>query len=1312
MRRTICEREPQRPSTRLSTIPGEELSTTAQRRSLDAPKLLSQLRGDLDWIVMKCLEKDRARRYETANGLATDVQRHLNNEPVVACPPSNLYRLQKLVRRNRLAFAAGAGIAAALVIGLAIALWQSVERTRAYTRAVAAEKAAQAEAAKSDQVAEFLKEMLRSVDSSVAMGRDTTLLREILDRTAERIEKDFSNRPEVEADLGHTIGTVYNELYEFKKAEALFRRGLSLRRTLPGNQNRKIAASSMGLAHALWRQGKNAEGEKRVREAFEIQKNLPDAEKLNTANIYNFLGLTVRDQGRTAEAETIFRQGWAVARQSDGQLPALLFSLASMLAHQDRFREAEKVYKEGIAISTNLNLAHQSMAEMHDNLANTLLAQGKGAEALIFMRQGVEMRRKLFGNDSPAVGNLREAEAAQRESLEITRKGLAGKDPEAVGTVAGLAPALADAGRWTEVEPLIRECRALAEEYIAVGQKSFRSQRLRGALGSLGWALRNQAMHGEAEAIFRYALALVDKDDSSYYNRVNDVALALFAQDKLAPAEAMFREALAANSRNPQYDHDLVVLLNNLGDALSGQGRIEEGKGKYAEAQAAERIALAKAAENGDAKAQNSLAWLMATSRDASQRDGKKAVELATKSVAASNRTNPMTLDTLAAAYAEVGQFTNALAVQQEAMALLKNEVEEKDFARRLRFYTLHLPFRDFGYDVLLRHIETLRRHRKFAEAETMLRDALDTIEADSIDKGDPQVASALKDTGTEAQLRSALVDVYNDLGDYAKAEKMMRHVLELRKTIFGEKSLDVAESLHALSWLLLEQGNRTKLAEAEEKAGAAVELKRKLLGDEEVGTAKSLDLLAMVLSRKGDFAEAEDMQREVVRIWEKNKGPAYSSTLSALNNLGVTLLNQDKLAEAEEVLRRCWDGQTNQNRWLAPNDLRVLGNFAAVLNRQGKWPEAETALTNLLALQKQQLSDTHPDVLSRMSQLASVMRDQNKLEESASIRRQILTLSQKSYGSNSLQVLGARAAWAGVLREQHQWHDAEMQLREVIRLTRQLNPDDKQAEANALRDLTGALIHQSKSSEADEAYNEALQIRTTLVSISATNRSNQCRRLRERAEFFARFGRWKEAVADVKGALALKPDDDVISHLLTPLLVQSGDLEAYRQHCRSQLERFKNTDNPSTAYRVAKDCLMLPSSGVDFYVAADLADRAVRLGRRPRDEFCKSLAEYRQGRFPSAAERLEKLLTQERQDIHLEIEARLVLGMVYHHLHRSDEARAAFAQGVALAEKKLPRLDESDLGDDPSNCIWANALIGEARVLLQGSQETAKSRN
>src|SRR5688572_22022351 len=137
MRKTIREKEPVRPSTRLATLQGNELTTTAKRRSTDGPKLVHQLKGDLDWIVMKCLEKDRTRRYDTANGLALDIKRHLNNEPVVARPPSTAYRLQKAIRRHKLGFAAASTIVAALLLGLITTQWQAF-------RAIRAERSAQA----------------------------------------------------------------------------------------------------------------------------------------------------------------------------------------------------------------------------------------------------------------------------------------------------------------------------------------------------------------------------------------------------------------------------------------------------------------------------------------------------------------------------------------------------------------------------------------------------------------------------------------------------------------------------------------------------------------------------------------------------------------------------------------------------------------------------------------------------------------------------------------------------------------------------------------------------------------------------------------------------------------------------------------------------------------------------------------------------------------------------------------------------------------------------------------------------------------
>jgi serine/threonine protein kinase/WD40 repeat protein len=181
MRRTIREQEPVRPSTRLSTMVEGELTPTARHRQSEALKLIHLLRGDLDWIVMKCLEKDRARRYETANGLAADLKRHLNNEPVVARPPSAAYRFQKLVRRNKLAFVAAAAIAAVLVLGVMVSTWQAVRATLAKREAMeqrrtAVEAQGKAEAARASEAEQRTKADIQARKASQSEQQSRRLL--------------------------------------------------------------------------------------------------------------------------------------------------------------------------------------------------------------------------------------------------------------------------------------------------------------------------------------------------------------------------------------------------------------------------------------------------------------------------------------------------------------------------------------------------------------------------------------------------------------------------------------------------------------------------------------------------------------------------------------------------------------------------------------------------------------------------------------------------------------------------------------------------------------------------------------------------------------------------------------------------------------------------------------------------------------------------------------------------------------------------------------------------------------------------------
>ncbi|HAO77515.1 MAG TPA: serine/threonine protein kinase [Verrucomicrobia subdivision 3 bacterium] len=217
MRRTLREQEPQRPSTMLTTLKGEELATTAEHHHLELLKLISLLRGDLDWIVMKALEKDRTRRYETANGLAMDISRYLNNEPVVARPPSRLYRFQKLVRRNKIVFAAGGAVAVALIIGLSTSTRLFFMEKAARQRAVAAEQLAEQERANEAQ-------LRRLAETREKITQATVLLNQEKFDDADRLMSQVSvTQPTVEgAAVFRSLGEYYALQNQWQKAAGRF----------------------------------------------------------------------------------------------------------------------------------------------------------------------------------------------------------------------------------------------------------------------------------------------------------------------------------------------------------------------------------------------------------------------------------------------------------------------------------------------------------------------------------------------------------------------------------------------------------------------------------------------------------------------------------------------------------------------------------------------------------------------------------------------------------------------------------------------------------------------------------------------------------------------------------------------------------------------------------------------------------------------------------------------------------------------------------------------------------------------------------
>jgi hypothetical protein len=203
MRKTIREMEPARPSTCFATLDGEELTRTAKRRSADTSKMIHQIKGDLDWIVMKCLEKDRSRRYDTASALAADVKRHLDNQAIAARPPSTAYRIQKAFRRNKTAFAVAALIAVVLVAATGISAWQAVRATKAET--IAKQRLAEAE-----DISKFLTDTFQSPDPT-RDGRTITVA-ETVGIAAGKLDADLASQPARRAKLLATLGMTYRSL--------------------------------------------------------------------------------------------------------------------------------------------------------------------------------------------------------------------------------------------------------------------------------------------------------------------------------------------------------------------------------------------------------------------------------------------------------------------------------------------------------------------------------------------------------------------------------------------------------------------------------------------------------------------------------------------------------------------------------------------------------------------------------------------------------------------------------------------------------------------------------------------------------------------------------------------------------------------------------------------------------------------------------------------------------------------------------------------------------------------------------------------
>lgn len=554
IRRRICETDPPTPSTRLQTM-GGQLAEVARCRHAEPAALSRLVRGDLDWITMKCLEKDRTRRYETANGLAMDVQRYLSHEPVLARSPGNLYRFQKLVRRNKLVFAATAGIMAALTAGMVVSLLLWAREKHSRTRA-------DTEASKSRQIARLLTATFEGVGPSVAKGRDKTLLQEIIDKTAGQLDRELTNQPEVGIELRATLADVYGQLGFYDKMEAMARRELELARAHFSPVSAQAARALDQIGTALWSVGKLTPAEEVDREALRVRTQLFGENSAEVATSQTTLAIALWDEGKFPEAELLARRALAIRQKLFGaehaDVAQSLNLLGLVLYQEGKLVESEPIVREALAMRRKL-FGEESIATVNslNNLAGVLLERGKLADTEAAHREVLRIRRKLLGESHPQVaqslgnvawvlrreGRLAEAESLDREALALRRKIFGAENPEVAASISSLSEVLRDQGKLTESEELARA--ALDMDTKLLGQQNFMVPTCLVVLASV---LERADKLDQAEQRYREALEfrtkLPNADPAITAGALRGLATVLCAEGKASEAEPPARESV------------------------------------------------------------------------------------------------------------------------------------------------------------------------------------------------------------------------------------------------------------------------------------------------------------------------------------------------------------------------------------------------------------------------------------------------------------------------------------------------------------------------------------------------------------------------------------------------------------------------------------------------------------------------------------------------------------------------------------------------------------------------------------------------
>ena len=545
---------------RISPQLHEAVETIRQEDPQPLSSVSRAYRGDVETIVAKALEKDKARRYASAADLAGDIRRYLEDQPIVARPPSASYQVRKFARRHKAFVAGTAAVFVVLVGGIAASTWQAARATLERNRAVAEKQRADTEAATAKAVNEFLQnDLLAQAGASAQAGPGTKpdpdlKVRTALDRAASRIAGKFERQPLVEASIRRTIGNTYMDLGLFPEAQRQWERTLELQRRVLGEKHPETLQSMNKLALLYLRQGNYEQAEPLFTNVLEAQRSALGEEHVDTLDTMNNLAVLYRYEGKYALAEVLSTKVLEISRRVLGE-------------------------------------EHTGTLDTMNNLALLYLAEGKYALAEPLFLKVVEIGGRQAGEEHPDTlvsmnnlglvylyeGKFRQAEPLFVKTLDARRRVLGPEHPNTLRAMNNLALLYLYQGKYAQAEPLFHKLLEVARRVMGEEHPDALTY-----TNNLALLYERQGRNEEAAALYTNVLKsrrrVLGSDHPATLTTLAGLGRVRLHQREYAEAESQLREALNGQEKKtpdawPRYDSQSM-----LGASLAGQGKFGEAE--------------------------------------------------------------------------------------------------------------------------------------------------------------------------------------------------------------------------------------------------------------------------------------------------------------------------------------------------------------------------------------------------------------------------------------------------------------------------------------------------------------------------------------------------------------------------------------------------------------------------------------------------------------------------------------------------------------------------------------------------------------